>query len=287
MKETIRELQEVIIAQAANDGDGVKLKRVFGGQDLARFDPFLLMDEFGSEKAADYIGGFPPHPHRGFETVTYMLEGYMEHRDHMDNVGKLGPGDVQWMRAGSGVIHSEMPRQKEGCMRGFQLWVNLAANEKMTPATYQDIGSADIPAYDQAGLHVRAIAGQLSVNDLAVSGKVQDLTTEPGYLDIHVNEGQEIRVQIPDGHNTMVYVYEGSAVIAGSDYVLEAGKLARLSHKGDLSLQADSDTRLLVISGKPLQEPIVHYGPFVMNSMDEIEKAVRDYNTGELVQPPN
>jgi len=287
MKDVIRELQEVITAQAASDGDGVKLKRVFGGQDLARFDPFLLMDEFGSDKAADYIGGFPPHPHRGFETVTYMLEGYMEHRDHMDNVGKLGPGDVQWMKAGSGVIHSEMPQQEEGRMRGFQLWVNLAADEKMTPASYQDIGSADIPAFDLQGLHVRAIAGQLSVNGSAVPGKVQDLTTEPGYLDIHVNEGQELRVQIPDGHNTLVYVYEGSAVISGSDYVIEAGKLARLSHDGDLSLRAESGTRFLVISGKPLQEPIVHYGPFVMNSMDEIEQAVRDYNTGQLVQAAN
>lgn len=283
MSEVKRELQEVITAQAASDGDGVKLKRVFGGQDLARFDPFLLMDEFGSDKAADYIGGFPSHPHRGFETVTYMLEGYMEHRDHMDNVGKLGPGDVQWMKAGSGVIHSEMPQQEEGRMRGFQLWVNLAADEKMTPASYQDINANDIPTYDQEGLHIRAIAGQLSVNNHAVPGKVQDLTTEPGYLDLHANSAQEIAVQIPDGHNTMIYVYEGSVTISGSDYVLEAGKLGRLSHDGNLVLHTENDTRLLVISGKPLKEPIVHYGPFVMNSMEEIEQAVRDYNAGQLV----
>ncbi len=283
MSEVKRELQEVITAQAASDGDGVKLKRVFGGQDLARFDPFLLMDEFGSDKAADYIGGFPSHPHRGFETVTYMLEGYMEHRDHMDNVGKLGPGDVQWMKAGSGVIHSEMPQQEEGRMRGFQLWVNLAADEKMTPASYQDINANDIPTYDQDGLHIRAIAGQLSVNNNAAPGKVQDLTTEPGYLDLHANSAQEIAVQIPDGHNTMIYVYEGSVTVSGSDYVLEAGKLGRLSHDGDLVLHTENDTRLLVISGKPLKEPIVHYGPFVMNSMEEIEQAVRDYNAGQLV----
>lgn len=283
MSEVRRELQEVLVAQTGSDGDGVKLKRVFGGQDLARFDPFLLMDEFGSEEAADYIGGFPSHPHRGFETVTYMLEGYMEHRDHMDNVGKLGPGDVQWMRAGSGVIHSEMPQQEEGRMRGFQLWVNLAADEKMTPASYQDISATDIPSYDQEGLHIRAIAGNLSVNGSAVPGKVQGLTTEPGYLDLHVNNTQEVKVQIPDGHNTLLYVYEGSANIAGSDYVLSAGKLGRLSHEGELVLHAEAGTRLLVITGKPLQEPIVHYGPFVMNTTEEIEKAVRDYSAGQLV----
>ena len=280
---TYRELQEVITAQAASDGDGVKLKRVFGGQDLERFDPFLLMDEFGSDEAADYIGGFPSHPHRGFETVTYMLEGNMEHRDHMDNVGKLGPGDVQWMKAGSGVIHSEMPQQEEGRMRGFQLWVNLPAEEKMTAASYQDIESADIPSYEIDGMQVRAIAGNLSVNGQVAAGKVQGLSTEPAYIDLRLAKTQELHVQIPDGYNALVYVYEGSASIAGSDYLLSAGKLGRLSHKGELLMQAEEGTRLLVIAGKPIKEPIVHYGPFVMNTMEEIEQAVRDYNSGQLV----
>lgn len=280
---TLRNIEEVLVAQAASDGAGVKLKRVFGGQNLARFDPFLMLDEFGSEEAADYIGGFPSHPHRGFETVTYMLEGYMEHRDHMDNVGKLGPGDVQWMKAGSGVIHSEMPQQEEGRMRGFQLWVNLPAAEKMTPASYQDIAADKIPAYEVGSLKVRAIAGTLSINDTEVPGYVNDLTTEPGYLDVEFGTVETASIAIPDGHNALVYVYEGAARIGDSDYVLNAGKLARLSHQGELSLQAEAGTRLLVISGKPLGEPIVHHGPFVMNSVEEIQQAVRDYTEGRLV----
>lgn len=281
---TVRSIEEVLVAQAASDGAGVKLKRVFGGQNLARFDPFLMLDEFGSEEAADYIGGFPSHPHRGFETVTYMLEGYMEHRDHMDNVGKLGPGDVQWMKAGSGIIHSEMPQQEEGRMRGFQLWVNLPAAEKMTPASYQDIAADQIPAYDVGSLKVRAIAGTLSIDGTEVPGYVNGLATEPGYLDVEFSTADSVSVAIPDGHNVLVYVYEGSARIGDSDYVLTAGKLARLSHDGELRIQADTGTRLLVISGKPLKEPIVHHGPFVMNSVEEIQQAVRDYSEGRLTQ---
>ncbi len=280
---TVRNIEEVLVAQAASDGAGVKLKRVFGGQNLARFDPFLMLDEFGSEEAADYIGGFPAHPHRGFETVTYMLEGYMEHRDHMDNVGKLGPGDVQWMKAGSGVIHSEMPQQEEGRMRGFQLWVNLPAAEKMTPASYQDIAADKIPVYTVGDIQVRAIAGKLSLNGTQVAGYVNDLTTEPGYLDVEFDTANTASIAIPDGHNVLVYVYEGSARIGEDDYVLTAGKLARLNQTGELRLQAEAGTQLLVISGKPLGEPIVHHGPFVMNSVEEIQQAVRDYSEGRLV----
>ncbi len=282
MNSSVRQIEEVLTAQAASDGDGVKLKRVFGGNDLARFDPFLMLDEFGSDTAADYIGGFPPHPHRGFETVTYMLEGYMEHRDHMQNVGKLGPGDVQWMKAGSGVIHSEMPQQEESRMRGFQLWVNLAAKEKMTAAEYQDIAARDIPVYKLDALVIKAIAGNLRVNDQNVDGHVNGLTTQPGYLDIEVTQDQQFKVTIPDGHNVLLYVYEGGARLAGSDYLLGSGKLARLSHEGDLVMHAEAGSRILVISGKPLNEPIVHYGPFVMNTMEEIEQAVQDYSTGKL-----
>lgn len=283
MAKQIRTLEEVLQAQSASDGDGVKLKRVFGGNDLDRFDPFLMLDEFGSDEAADYIGGFPSHPHRGFETVTYMLEGYMEHRDHMENIGKLGPGDVQWMKAGSGVIHSEMPQQEEGRMRGFQLWVNLPAEEKMTPATYNDISAADIPGYEIGDVTVKAIAGDLAVNGTRVPGKVRGLSTEPAYLDISVKSQQTLSVAIPDGHNTLVYVYEGELRVAGTDYPLRAGMLGRLSHSGELELNVSSDTRLLVISGKPIGEPIVHYGPFVMNSVEEIRQAIQDYQSGRLV----
>lgn len=279
-----RELLEVLVAQATSDGAGVRLKRVFGGNDLARFDPFLMLDEFGSEEAADYIGGFPSHPHRGFETVTYMLEGYMEHRDHMDNVGKLGPGDVQWMKAGSGVIHSEMPQQEEGRMRGFQLWVNLPANEKMTPASYQDIAASEIPTYAIGNIEVKAIAGSLQVNDKLTEGAVNGLTTEAGYLDVHVHSSEPVRIAVPEGHTVLVYVYEGSATVGNSDYSLSAGKMGRLSQQGELLLQPAADTRLLVITGKPLGEPIVNYGPFVMNTMDEIRQAVNDYSAGRLVK---
>ncbi|MFT4816352.1 MAG: redox-sensitive bicupin YhaK (pirin superfamily) [Pseudohongiellaceae bacterium] len=279
----LRELEEVLIAQSTSDGDGVQLKRVFGGSDLARFDPFLMLDEFGSDKAADYIGGFPSHPHRGFETVTYMLAGQMEHRDHMGNVGSLGPGDVQWMKAGSGVIHSEMPKQEEGKMHGFQLWVNLPAREKMTPATYNDIDANSIPSYQLNGVAIKSIAGELEVNGEKVSGVVIGLSTDPSYLDVSFSSDQQVDINVPDGYTALVYVYAGFAVIGESNYQLSQGKLARLSRDGRLLLSGNSETKLLVITGKPIGEPIAHRGPFVMNTMDEIHQAIRDYSDGTLV----
>jgi len=278
-----RKIEEVLVARAASDGDGVQLKRVFGGNDLARFDPFLMLDEFGSDKASDYIGGFPPHPHRGFETVTYMLEGLMEHKDHMGNVGKLAPGDVQWMKAGSGVIHSEMPQQEEGRMRGFQLWANLPASEKMTPAAYKDILADSIPQYEIGGVTLKSIAGELLVNGEKIIGAVTGLSTDPAYLDIHYNRDEKINITVPEGYTALVYVYEGSANVLGTDYPLDAGKMARLSRTGDLQIIGTQDTRLLVITGKPIGEPIVHHGPFVMNSAEEINEAVRAYSEGRLV----
>lgn len=283
LENTPRGIQEVLVAQQASDGAGVKLKRVFGGQSLERFDPFLMLDEFGSQEAADYIGGFPPHPHRGFETVTYMLEGYMEHRDHMGNVGKLGPGDVQWMKAGSGVIHSEMPQQEEGRMRGFQLWVNLPAAEKMQAASYQDIAANQIPHYQIGDISVRAIAGTLTVNGESVPGRVSGLSTDPGYLDLAFGQDGTANIGVPAGYTVLIYVYEGSARIGDSDYPLTAGKLARLDRSGSLSIRAEKETHLLVISGKPIGEPIVHHGPFVMNSREEIQQAIRDYSEGRFV----
>ena len=284
-----RKIEEVLVAQSASDGDGVRLKRVFGGGNLARFDPFLMLDEFGSNDPSDYIGGFPSHPHRGFETVTYMLEGHMEHRDHMGNVGQLMAGDVQWMKAGSGVIHSEMPKQVEGRMRGFQLWVNLPASEKMTPASYTELAAASIPQYEIDGIHVKAIAGGLTLNGVSVSGPIAGLATEPGYLDIAVGPAQALLVDVPEGHTALVYVYEGALQIGSDSYSIKAGNLARLSLTGELVIETDADTRLLVISGKPIGEPIVQRGPFVMNTADEIHQAIRDYTDGKLVaaQPSN
>ena len=284
-----RKIEEVLVAQSASDGDGVRLKRVFGGGNLARFDPFLMLDEFGSNDPSDYIGGFPSHPHRGFETVTYMLEGHMEHRDHMGNVGQLMAGDVQWMKAGSGVIHSEMPKQVEGRMRGFQLWVNLPASEKMTPASNTELAAASIPQYEIDGIHVKAIAGGLTLNGVSVSGPIAGLATEPGYLDIAVGPAQALLVDVPEGHTALVYVYEGALQIGSDSYSIKAGNLARLSLTGELVIETDADTRLLVISGKPIGEPIVQRGPFVMNTADEIHQAIRDYTDGKLVaaQPSN
>ena len=284
-----RKIEEVLVAQSASDGDGVRLKRVFGGSNLARFDPFLMLDEFGSNDPSDYIGGFPSHPHRGFETVTYMLEGHMEHRDHMGNVGQLMAGDVQWMKAGSGVIHSEMPKQVEGRMRGFQLWVNLPASEKMTSASYTELAAASIPHYEIGGIHVKAIAGGLTLNGVSVSGPIAGLATEPGYLDIAVGPAQALLVDVPEGHTALVYVYEGALQIGSDSYSIKAGNLARLSLTGELVIETDADTRLLVISGKPIGEPIVQRGPFVMNTADEIHQAIRDYTDGKLVaaQPSN
>ncbi|MEX0618032.1 MAG: pirin family protein [Pseudohongiellaceae bacterium] len=284
-----RSVEEILTAKPASDGDGVRLLRVFGGGDLSRFDPFLMLDEFGSAEAQDYIGGFPSHPHRGFETVTYMLEGSMEHRDHMDNIGLLEPGDVQWMKAGSGVIHSEMPRQQQGRMRGFQLWLNLPAAEKMTPATYQDIPAADIPRYPADKGAVKAIAGETAVNGAGVTGAVTGLSTDPVYLDIQLpasagQKNNELRFRIKDGYTALVYVYDGKVAVGEESVSIAVQQLARLSRQGDV-LVSGSDVRFLLIAGKPIGEPIVQYGPFVMNTREEVNLALREYRDGTLVSP--
>jgi len=277
-----RNVEEIIHAKSASDGDGVRLLRVFGGDNLARFDPFLMLDEFGSFEVSDYIGGFPSHPHRGFETVTYMLEGKMEHRDHMGNVGLLQPGDVQWMKAGAGVIHSEMPKQEQGRMRGFQLWVNLPAAEKMTPATYDDIAAENIPLYSLPGMQIKAIAGSLGINNQVLNGAVVGRSSEPGYLDIQIGDDpQELNGDVPDGHTTLIYVYEGGVTLGRQTRVM-ARQMVRLSRIGTVQLTAEANSRLLLITGKPIGEPIVHYGPFVMNTRDEILQAIADYNAGRL-----
>ena len=279
-----RRVEELLVAQATSDGAGVRLMRVFGGQELSRFDPFLMLDEFGSEDSSDYIGGFPSHPHRGFETVTYMLDGHMQHKDHMGNVGELKNGDVQWMTAGSGIIHSEMPQQKEGRMRGFQLWLNLAAKDKMQPASYSDISAADIPVYKREGGYIKAIAGSLE----QLQGRVTKDVTAPIYLDIVIESAANgapyvESFDVPDGNTVMVYVYEGSAEVNGT--LVGKSRLARLSRQGGaVEIKTNGPARVLLISGKPIGEPIVHYGPFVMNTREEIEQALNDYRTGMLTR---
>ncbi|AQT59783.1 pirin family protein [Cellvibrio sp. PSBB023] len=279
-----RQLQQILQGRETSDGAGVRIKRSLGQHQHARFDPFLMLDEFGSNSANDYIAGFPSHPHRGFETVTYMLEGHMLHEDHMGNKGHLRNGDVQWMTAGRGIIHSEMPQQEHGMMRGFQLWLNLPAAEKMKPAHYRDIPAADIPQADlPGGGRIKVIANTAVINDKIVSGPIQGLTTEAIYWDVHLPQHAGFNHAIPSDHNTFVYVYEGDVAIGEDKRKLTQGNAGLLSKGDEINLVALSeDTRFLVISGKPIKEPIVQYGPFVMNTTDEIEQAILDYRAGTL-----
>lgn len=281
-----RDLVEQLVGRAASDGDGVKLKRIFGGTGAERFDPFLMLDEFGSDEAADYIGGFPSHPHRGFETVTYMIEGRMLHEDHLGNRGLLEPGGVQWMTAGRGIIHSEMPQQDAGLMRGFQLWVNLPAAQKMQPAGYQDLPANAITErkLPRGGL-ARLIAGHLDIAGQQCIGPVSDKTTEVLLVDLQLTAGELCELPVAGHLNAMLYVYEGEIGIQGRERtsLLGAGHLGRLSEGNGISLQAGSaGARVLLIAGKPIREPIVQYGPFVMNSREEIEQALRDFRSGQL-----
>ena len=281
-----RTLQQVIPSMETSDGAGVKLRRSIGQSPQARLDPFLMLDEFGTDNPQDYIAGFPAHPHRGFETVTYMLDGHMLHEDHMGNRGDLRSGDVQWMTAGRGIIHSEMPQQLEGRMRGFQLWLNLPAREKMKPAAYRDIPAAAIPAVAlPGGGTVKVIAGTLRLGDREVPGPMQGLDTEPLYFDIGLLPGESFEHELPPGHQAFLYVYEGEAGIGPEDSVrmlprrnagvLSAGDVLRV-------VAADSGARLILLAAKPLREPVVQYGPFVMNTREEIEQAIRDYQAGRL-----
>jgi hypothetical protein len=279
-----RQLQQILQGRETSDGAGVRIKRSLGQNQHARFDPFLMLDEFGSSSADDYIAGFPAHPHRGFETVTYMLEGHMLHEDHMGNKGHLRNGDVQWMTAGRGIIHSEMPQQEQGLMRGFQLWLNLPAAEKMKPAHYRDIPAAQIPTAElPGGGQIKVIANTAVVSNNIVSGPIQGLSTEAIYWDIHLPINAVFNHAIPGEHNTFIYVYEGDVAIGEDKRKLTRGNAGLLSKGDELRVEAlQENTRFLVISGKPLKEPIVQYGPFVMNTTDEIEQAIQDYRAGTL-----
>jgi len=278
-----RTINRVLTARPTSDGAGVKLSRVFGGEKTNKaFDPFLMLDEFASERASDYIGGFPSHPHRGFETVTYMLNGKMQHEDSLGNKGLLNGGDVQWMTAARGIIHSEMPQQHEGLMRGFQLWVNLPAKEKMKAPYYQDITATDIPEVETNGVYIKLIAGEVRLNGELVTGAITGLSTEPVYLDIHMKENSELNIPITDGHTALVYVYENEVGVGEGGSLIKAFDVASLSKKGEIKLMATAPAKLLVFAGKPIGEPIVQYGPFVMNTPQEIDQAIQDYRDGRF-----
>ena len=281
-----RDVLQILTGRPASDGDGVRLTRVFGGSQAELFDPFLMLDEFGSDEAADYIGGFPSHPHRGFETVTYMLEGRMLHEDHLGNRGLLEPGGVQWMTAGRGIIHSEMPQQDSGRMRGFQLWLNLPAGEKMQPAAYRDLRPEELPFVAIAdGARIKVIAGELMVGEHHLTGAITGKSTRPLYLDLHLQPNQRVQLPVDSELNGLLYVYQGDLRVQGqnSDGHVSTGQLARLGRGNSVELVAGAaEVRVLIIAGKPLGEPIVQYGPFVMNRREEIEQALSDYRDGRF-----
>ena len=283
-----RSVERSVRGQATSDGAGVKLTRVLTQPLQRRLDPFLMLDAFGTESAADYIGGFPDHPHRGFETVTIMLAGRMRHRDSVGNVGLLEPGSVQWMTAGRGIIHSEMPEQQEGRMAGFQLWVNLAAKDKMTAPAYRDIAPADVPALTlDSGVTLRVIAGASQ----GVTGAVTRPTTEPVVLDITLPPGTVFDAALPAGHNAFVYVFDGAVDVgdATAPTRVENNLMAILRNDAGAdgvrlaaSASLTSPARVLLVAGKPLNEPIAQHGPFVMNTTQELHQAVADFQRGVL-----
>ncbi len=277
----LRPVVRTIRGMATSDGAGVKLTRVIGGPALSEFDPFLLFDEFRSDSAGDYIAGFPDHPHRGFETVTYMLAGRMRHRDNQGNSGLLTPGSVQWMTAGRGIVHSEMPEQENGLMAGFQLWVNLPARDKMTAPRYQDIPPEQVPELQPApGVTLRLLAGGLD----GVAGPVSGIEgTQPLYVDVQLAAGARAALAVPATHNAFAYVYEGAARIAGAPQATARGELAQLGAGDRFEAEAaDGPARLVLVAGRPLGEPVARYGPFVMNTREEIMQAFSDYQSGRF-----
>jgi len=276
-----RTVERVVTGQATSDGAGVKLTRVLTQDLQRRLDPYLMLDAFGSDKPDDYIAGFPDHPHRGFETVTYMIAGRMRHRDSAGNEGLLSNGGVQWMTAGRGVIHSELPEQEEGRMEGFQLWLNLPAKDKMREPWYRDIPSAEIPEFELDGVKARVLAGASH----GVKGAVQREGTEPLYLDLHLAPGAIFEQPLPDTHNAFVYVYRG-ALQFDTGCQVPAQRMAILANTpgsdGVRLTAGEAPTRAILIAGRPLNEPIAQYGPFVMNTQAELMQAVRDFQTGKL-----
>ena len=277
---TSRGVERLVGGQSVMDGAGVRINRVLTQPLQRRLDPFLMLDAFGSDKAGDYIAGFPEHPHRGFETVTYMLTGRMRHRDSAGHEGLVTDGGVQWMTAGRGVVHSEMPEQNEGLMDGFQLWLNLPAKDKMSAPWYRDIPSGDIPRVTlDAGGTVQVIAG----NSHGVAGAVQRDITQPLYLDIDLPAGATFEQPLPAGHNAFLYVFRGEVVVEGK--AVPQARMAILDNAqgaDGVRIKATAPARLLLIAGRPLNEPIAQYGPFVMNTQAEIFQAVEDFRNGKF-----
>ena len=275
-----RQVARLSRGQPTSDGAGVKLNRVIGNHALGELDPFLLLDEFRSEDGADYIGGFPDHPHRGFETVTYMLAGRMRHGDNKGHSGLLRPGSVQWMTAGRGIVHSEMPEQEDGLMWGFQLWVNLPAAHKMTAPRYQEFEPEQVPVAElPGGVRVHVVAGTVG----GVTGPVSGIATAPSYFDVELPAGVAAAIDLPVGQNAFAYPFEGAARIGAPGQTVPRGTLAVLGNGQRVALAAtDEPARVLVVAGQPLNEQVVRYGPFVMNTQKEIRQAIADFQAGRF-----
>ncbi|MEC8374480.1 MAG: pirin family protein [Pseudomonadota bacterium] len=283
-----KRVEKVVSGIATSDGAGVSLTRIIGQPDLPRLDPFLMLDFFGSDNPGEYIAGFPAHPHRGFQTVTYMLAGKMRHKDSVGNEGVIEAGGIQWMNAGKGIIHEEMPEQEEGLLQGFQLWVNLPASEKMSSPNYQDIKPDEVPEVSLPNATVKVLAGSVQ----GTRGPVKTAAVSPSFYDVTLKQG-ETEIQLEEGSSGFVYVYEGQCSTvansgengsrSGSNTALKSGELGVLSNAGNrIVLSTDTQCKCIVVTGQPINEPVVQYGPFVMNTQQEIIKAFNDYQSGTL-----
>lgn len=268
-----RQVTRLIRGIATQDGAGVKLTRIIGQPAQGPLDPFLMLDFFGSDTPQDYLAGFPSHPHRGFQTVTYMLAGKMRHRDSVGNDGVIDAGGIQWMNAGRGIVHEELPEQEDGLLQGFQLWVNLPAAQKMSAPGYQDIPASKVPEVALPGGKIRVLAGQFD----NTRGPVTTQAVAPLFLDLHLR-GDEVLVPVADGHTAFLYCYEDSVHVAGKP--VTQGELAILEQQGDVQIEGTG--RAILVAGAPLGEPVVQHGPFVMNTAEEIREAIADFRAGRL-----
>jgi len=277
MTNEIRQVTKVVTGQSTQDGAGVSLTRMIGQPELPMMDPILLFDVFGSDNPDQYIAGFPPHPHRGFETVTYMMAGKMRHKDSAGHSGVIEAGDVQWMTAGKGIIHSEMPEQEQGRLAGFQLWLNLPAEHKMTQPKYQEYASRQFAVEQQDGVTIKVVAGE---TDNGTKGIVENDYTAPVLWFVELADSTHFKNQLPDGHSAFVYIEEG--VVTLGERTIRQGELAVLSNRGILEMVAVKEAKLLLVAAQPLKEPIARSGPFVMNTREQIEQAYSDYRDGVL-----
>ncbi|MBN1579667.1 MAG: pirin family protein [Anaerolineae bacterium] len=282
-----RTIQRLVEPQLTSDGAGVRLRRSIASARLDYLDPFLLLDEFRSDDPDDYIAGFPMHPHRGIETVTYMIAGEVNHRDTLGNSGTIGPGDVQWMTAGRAIMHEEMPAQRDGLLHGYQLWVNLPARDKMMPPRYQDIIAARIPEITRHNVTIRVIAGTVD----GVQGPVTDIVADPTYLDVSMPANSRFAQPIPRGHTAFAYVFQGQGlfgIVGAKDGTpIVSPTLAILSDGDRIEVRtADHPARFLLVSGKPIGEPIARYGPFVMNTREEIQQTLQELRDGTFIPKP-